>query len=220
VARRDKVLSEVPAGSSGLRLIREEKESLKDKEKYKESYRVVDEASDKLLAECDLYGNAAFVNIEIRDENGTQWVMKPSRKIMPNRWSFYSVTGECLFEIKRPNVIHFMNPLRRTYFYIINKQTNQKFKFKDLDSNLGDLLFNTSTFVWSITDNKDELATIQRLAKKGEERPEKGFFNKLKRLFRSSNWVLITQSDKPVVEAPIFLGLILLLEEHTKNPAA
>jgi hypothetical protein len=113
-----------------------------------------------------------------------------------------------------------MNPFQRTFFYINDKQSNYRLKFQDLESSIGDLLFNTSAFTWSITENGNVIATITRLARKGEELPKKGLFNKFKRLFRNSDWVLLTPGLTPALGAPVYLYLILLLEEHSKNPAA
>jgi hypothetical protein len=220
MARRDKIISSIPKNTSGLRFVRERKEALKNQEKYKESYKVIDEISEKTLAECDLYGHAGFVKLEIKDEQGNVWTTRPNRKVMPSCWSFFSNNDECLYKIKRPNVFLFMNPFRRTFFYLIDMYSNSTLKFQDLESSIGDQLFSTSPFTWSITNNKDVVATIKRLARKGEELPEKGFFNKFKRLFRSSDWVLLTPGSTPVLSAPVYLGLMLLLEEHTKNPAA
>jgi predicted ATP-dependent Lon-type protease len=88
MARRDNIISSIPENTSGLRFLRERKDTLKNQNKYKESYKVVDEISEKTLAECDLYGHAGFVNLEIKDEEGHRWTTRPNRKIMPGRWSF------------------------------------------------------------------------------------------------------------------------------------
>jgi hypothetical protein len=43
---------------------------------------------------------------------------------------------------------------------------------------------------------------------------KKGIFNKMKR-FRSSVRVLLTSGSSSIITTPVYLGLILLIEEHS-----
>jgi hypothetical protein len=211
------VLSSIPENTSVLRLVCEKNKDLLIDKKYKASYKVVDEVNNKTMAECDLFGNIAFVNLDIRDERNNVWQMRPNRKIMPSRWLLFDSNDQCAFEIRRLNLFRFFNPMEKTYFKIIDNNSNRQFKFEDRESTIVDRIFNSSPFQWFITEKGDVVATIQRLARKEEKAPKKGFLNKLKRFFRSSDWVLFTPGTIPVIHSSVYLALMLLKKEHTRN---
>jgi hypothetical protein len=208
---------DIPENTSVLRLIRENNKELIENKKYKNSYRVVDELTGSTLAECDLFGNVAFVHLDIDFKQNGKWQMRPNRKVMPSRWSFFAGQNQCVYEIRRASLFRLMNPFSRLAFYITDKEFNKAFKLEDRESGIGDQLFGSGPFVWSVTEQGKVVATIKIMSRKDNQEIKKGFFNMLKRFFKSGDWVLLTPGTSPVIKAPVYLGLMLLLEEHTRN---
>lgn len=204
---------------SVLRLVKDNK--LKNVEgTYKRTCQVKDNVTGKILVECDVHERAIYSILDMKDDKNRIWKIKPNRKIMPLRWYVYSPEGKKTSEIRLPSLLWMMNPLSRTYLRITDLQINRKLIFIDLESGFLDRLFGGTPLYWSITENKKIIAKVNYLAKEEEEeepQKKKGFFSKLKKWFKGSDWALQSYGTDPVMSAQTFLALALVYNDVTSS---
>lgn len=213
----DELTMDLPANTSALRLIEEKNPDIKHK-KYRRSLRVVDGLAPEILSQCDVIGYPLFDVVQYQECNDSQTTMKPNRKIMPNCWRFYNASNQLIYEIQRAFWLRLLNPFSTRYLYLNDKQNKKKFVLEDRDTSFWDRVFGSSVREWTITENGSARATIKRISlKKKGETEKKGFFSKLKKLFRSSNWVLLTPGNSPLLSPSVYLGMMVILHEHTHN---
>lgn len=210
---------------STLRLIEEKKADIAIKD-YQRSFRVVQEVKDttaqEVLASCDVIGNALFTGLQFSDSNSGIKAMKPNRKVMPSAWRFLDSQGNAVYEIKRVALFRLFNPFSRCFFYLNDIAHQRQYVLEDRISNLGDLWFGSSSREWSITEQGQVVATIRRQLEEENQpalKKTRSWFSGLKKLFRSSYWVLQLSQDQ-YLPAPVFIGLMVILHEHTQNVAA
>lgn len=213
----DELTMDLPANTSALRLIEEKNPDIKHK-KYRRSLRVVDGLAPETLSQCDVIGYPLFDVVQYQECNDSQTTMKPNRKIMPSRWRFYDATHHLVYEIQRAFWLRLLNPFASRCFYLNDKKNHKQFVVEDRDSGLLDRLFGSSVSRWTITEGGNELASIQRISlRKRDEQIKTGFFNKLKRLFRGSNWVLLTPGSAPLISPSVYIGLMIIISEHGRG---
>lgn len=204
-----------------LRLV-EDKKFKQVKGRYKKSCQVKDEATGKVLVECDVYERAIYSKLEMSDDTKQTWTIRPNRKIMPMRWFVYSSGGTKISEIRLPGFFRMMNPLSRKFLRITDLQANKKLKFIDLKSGIFDRLFGSPPLDWSITESNKVIAKVNYLVKKEDEEQEipqkKGFFSKLRNWFKDSDWALQSYGPEPVMNSQTFLALALVYREVTSGP--
>ena len=210
--------------TSTLRLIEEKKQDIPAKD-YRRSFRVVMQnqsgQEQSVLAACDVMANPLFAGLAFSNAAIDIVAMKPNRKIMPSAWRFVDSNGKALYEIKRVALFRLFNPFSRRFFYLNDLARQLQYVVEDRASNLGDLWFGSSPREWSITEQGIVKALIRRQQEQDQPDPggKKGWFSGLKKLFRSSYWVLET-SEGPQLPAQVFIGLMVILHEHTQNVAA
>ena len=210
-----------------LRLVEEKKPDIAIKD-YRRSSKVLELAADgsgtqtaTILATCDVIGNPLFTGLEFQDSSQTITTMRPNRGIMPSAWRFMDPRGQTRYEIKRVALFRAFNPFSRRFFYLTDITGQRQFILEDLASSWGDLWFGSSPREWSITEQGEVRAMIRRQIQEAkDDGKKKGWFGGLKNLFRSSNWVLQTPQSAPLLPAPVFIGLMVILHEHTQNVAA
>ena len=209
---------------SVLRLIWGSSKKYPDGE-YKRPYHVVDTATGEVLIKSDVYEKAFYSELKITDNKKQIWKIKPNRKIMPLRWHVYSPDNKKASEIRLPGFLRMMNPFSRRRLRITDFPTNRRLLFIDLESGFLDFIFHGSPLFWSITENKKVIAKISYLAKKDEEFKEqetskkKGFFSRMKKWFKGSDWSLQSYGPEPVINAQTFLALSLIHKTvHKMHP--
>ena len=69
----------MPDPPASIKRIVREKKANRNSTKYKGTYRVVDDASDQVLAECDLVGSAALTDLVVCDAKRPKGVTKGVR---------------------------------------------------------------------------------------------------------------------------------------------
>ena len=185
--------------------------------KYKKTYQVKNDATGEAMLECDVCERGIYSELQSTDDKNQIWKIKPSRKIMPLRWHVYSPEGRKISEVRLPGLFRMMNPFSRTCLKIKDLQTNRKMTFIDFESGFFYFIFSSSPLVWSITENKKVIAKLSYLAKEEEEEQvqpkKKGFFSKLKKWLKGSDWSLQSYNTEPVMNAQTFLALSLIYME-------
>lgn len=193
--------------------------------KYKRGCLVKDDSTGEVLIESDVYERDIYSELKITDNKKQIWKIKPNRKIMPLRWHVYSPDNKKASEIRLPGFLRMMNPFSRRRLRITDFPTNRRLLFIDLESGFLDFIFHGSPLFWSITENKKVIAKISYLAKKDEEFEEqetskkKGFFSRMKKWFKGSDWSLQSYGPEPVINAQTFLALSLIHKTvHKMHP--
>ena len=202
---------------SRLRLLEERRKELAGRD-YKRSYEARDDADGRVLARCDLYNKSLFSKLPITDHGGNQWEMRPNRRILTTRWILKAPDGADVFEIRLPGLLLMLNPFARTYLHLKDTRAGREYRFIDLESNFGDRFFRSPPGAWSITERGTVVATVTRLGRETEAPVKKGFFARLKRFFTGSDWGLLTPGTEPLLDAPVFIGLMLVYEEVSNAP--
>ena len=204
-----------------LRLVEDNKLKQVDG-RYKRGLQVKNNNTGEVLIECDVYDRAIYSELKLTDNKKQTWKIKPNRKIMPLRWHVYSPDNKKISEIRLPGILRMMNPFARTRFRITDLQKNRQLLFIDLESGFFDRIFGGATLNWSITENKKVVAKASYLAKEDEEENQekpkkKGFFSKLKKWFKGSDWSLQSYGPEPVINAQTFLALYLVYRASTSG---
>lgn len=188
------------------------------KKGYKRSYVVFNEKNGGQLACCDLCGNVESSPVSIVDSAGQEFILKPSRKIMPSKWILTDQNSMPVYEVERASVVKLLNPIGRNLLTVHNLIDKKRYELNNLSKNKLDLMFGPSMLEWYLMEGNVALAGIERRKNGAGIESEKGFLSKLKCFLKPSNWILVTNSDSHLISAPAFIAMMMLFDVLTKSP--
>jgi len=179
--------------------------------KYKNTYTVTDDRTEKILATCDLTGRAVFKTQSIRDHEQQTWQMNPNRRIMPSRWIVTDPRQRVAMQFDQKILGKVMNPLYRTMLALLDDQDREVYRLVDPRKSIPDRIMIADPGEWALMHGKRPMAKMVRLPR--NEKPAKGFLGKLKKVLAGSDQGLVSAEQTHTLAAPVALAMLLLFNE-------
>lgn len=186
--------------------------------KYKHSYKVIDDHTEKVLATCDLFGQAIFSNLAITDDKDQTWQMKPNRKIMPSRWIITDCKQNIAMQLDQKILGKIVNPIYKVMLGLLDGEGREVYRFVDPRTNIPDRIMAIFPNEWALLKEDTPMAKIISLPRKTKE--SKGLLGKLRSFIPATDDGLISIGSEPLLEAPVALGMYIIFSELKSKMAA
>lgn len=180
---------------------------------YQGSYRLIDDSTGQTAACCDLFGRAIFTEQGILDREGCSWVMKPNRKLMPNRWAISDQQNEIAMIFDQKLLGKLTNPLYRVALMLFDRNSNERYRLVNAEDSLPDWVFGVGPKEWALLAGEQPKAKLVRLPRPGN--PGKGLIGQLQKLLRGTDPGIISAGSEHELPGPTALALLLLFRELT-----
>jgi hypothetical protein len=202
------IMNETPAGTA-LRM-RKDNDYQGKPERYKHTYRVVPEGSEKPLFWCDVVGHAAHAEQSFLDSAGRQaFSMRPNRKILPTQWFVVESSGR---EIGRVD----QKILGKGAWAAFDASDAEIFRIADAETRVdrvGKALLGGSTAKYCIMQGKRLSATMEMEPR--EKTTRKGLRGLLQAFLTPSDWVVRFSTDARELDIRLLVVAMVLLIDLT-----
>jgi antitoxin (DNA-binding transcriptional repressor) of toxin-antitoxin stability system len=181
--------------------------------KYRNSFEVIDESTQQVMASCDLIGQAVFATTSFADQDQQVWQMKPNRRIMPSRWIVTDPGGNAAVQFDQKILGKIVNPLYKVVLAILDAEGREIFRLVDPRTNIPDRIMAVNVGEWTIVDGDRPVAKLTSLPR--EQEAPKGMFKKLKKIFVAYDRAIVSTGGRHFLPAPAALGMLLIFDELT-----
>ena len=206
--RYPEIMNEATAGTA-LRMRKDNDYRGKPK-RYKHTYRVVPEGSEKPLFSCDVVGHSAHAEQNFLDSTGRPaFSMRPNRKIMPTQWFVIESSGR---EIGRVD----QQIIGKGAWAVFDASGAEIFRIADAETRVdrvGKALLGGSTAKYCIMQSKRVLATMEKEPR--EKTTRKGLRGVLQAFLTPSDWVVRFSTEAPELDIRLLAVAMVLLIDVT-----
>ncbi|WED23886.1 hypothetical protein L3Q72_21885 [Vibrio sp. JC009] len=187
-------------------------------EKYRHSYRVVDEHSQQELAHCDIIGQPLTTTFTISDNSGQSWLIKPNRKIFPTRWIITDSNENTIMQFDQKALAKFVNPIYKVMLSFLDSEDQEHARLVDPRDGVIDRIMSAYTSSWVVLKKDMPVAEMVLLPRKSK--PKKGLLGKLRSLIKLSDDGLISAGSEHFMAPHIALGMYIIFRELRSTMAA
>lgn len=181
---------------------------------YRHTWVVTDDATGERVAQCDLTGRAVFSTLEIADQEGRTWTVRPNRKIMPSRWIVSAPDGGIAMQLDQKTLPSLVNPLHRTALACLDSDGDVRYTVVDPRTSVADRLIGSGPLEWAIVEREEPVAKLVRLPRR--DPPASNLRARLlRKLIPDSDPGLVTLGARHLFPGPVALAMQVLLEELT-----
>jgi hypothetical protein len=179
--------------------------------KYRGSFRVTDERTGQVTANCELVGKAVFDTVTIVDGDSKTWQMHPNRKIMPSRWTVTDPQQRFVMQFEQRILAKLVNPLYRTVLVLLAEDGRELFRLVDPTTNMGDRIFGVFVGEWAILCGDKPMAKLTLLKRSGQT--GSGLLGKVRHWLKASDYAIISAAEEHALQAPVGLAMYLVFRE-------
>lgn len=181
---------------------------------YRHSVEIADEASEKVLCTCHLFGNACLVPIELLQDPQPPLQLQPDRKIMPSRWTLSTADGRALTSFARKSLASaLINPLGKTVLTVFDETETEAGRLIDPRTSMVDRVIGSGPGEWHFVLGSEVLARLTRLP---AQRPKPTtVLGRLLDVFMPSDRALVSAGPEHALSAPAALAMLLLFDDLT-----
>ena len=184
---------------------------------YRHSLEMLDEATQQLMATCDLIGRASFAELLLLDEHQQPWRMRPNRKVMPSRWIVTDPQQRIAVQFEQNILGKLSNPLHKVVFNLLDGEGRLIYRLLDPRSAIADRLFGVGPDDWAISDGERLVAKLIRLPRPKPE--SRGLLAALRSLLTPTDPAIASIGPQHLLPAPVALAMLLLFQELTDASA-
>lgn len=183
---------------------------------HRGSLALIDEATQQILATCEVLGQVAFATHEILDDKRAIWRMAPNRRIMPSRWRVTDPDGRIVLQFEQQILRKLANPLRRTGLALLDANGRETARLVDSRTGVLDRMIGPGTDDWILVRDDAPIAKLARLPT--PEPPVAGMLGRLGRLLTQADRGLVSLGPRHALPPAEALALMMLVEE-LMNPS-
>ncbi len=184
---------------------------------YRHSLTMLDEATQQVMARCDLIGRASLAELLLFDERQQPWRMRPNRKIMPSRWIVTDPQQRIAMQFEQNILGKLSNPLHKVVFNLLDGEGQLLYRLLDPRSAIADRLFGIGPDDWAISDGERLVAKLIRLPRPKPE--SRGLLAALRLLLTPADPAIVSSGPQHLFPAPVALAMLLLFQELTDASA-
>lgn len=172
---------------------------------------VFSEEDGRMLATCAFSGHAALSILEIAATDGTRWVNRPKRKVMPTAWRV-SADGEPVVDLSVSFWRSFVNPLRRASIRVCGPSGRELFRVADQRESKADRLLGAGPIEWTFVHDGQEIGKLIPLA-----RPERKDVGRVRGFFSGMGYDVgvVSFADEHLLAAPAALAFAAIHADLT-----
>ena len=172
---------------------------------------VLSEEDGRVLATCAFSGRAALNILQIAATDGTRWMIKPQRRVMPTAWRV-TAEGEPVVDLSVSFWRSFVNPLRRASIRVNDPSGRELFRVADQRKSTADRLFGAGPIEWMFMRDGQAIGKLMPLA-----RPERKDVGRIRGFFSGLGYDVgvVSFADEHVLPAPAALALAALHSDLT-----
>jgi hypothetical protein len=198
------------AGRAALRAVKSYNKNHPHK-KYRASYEMVEVGSGTVRARCDQIGRAAFAGLDIVDDRGMPWAMRPNRRLAPNRWIVTDPTGQAFMQISQKILGALINPAHKVFLVLLDAEGREMLRLVDPRESIAEPVFGPGPLKWVLLAGDRPVAKLDKLPP--ERARGEGLGAKLKAFFTAGDWAVVSADGGHALPAPAALALIVLFRE-------
>ncbi len=184
---------------------------------YRHSLELLDEATQQVMATCDLVGRASFAELLLLDEHQQPWHMRPNRKFMPSRWIVTDPQQHIAMQFEQNILGKLSNPLHKVVFSLLDDEDQLVYRLLDPRSAIADRLLGVGPDDWAISDGERLVAKLIRLPQ--PKRKARGLLGALRSLLTAADPAIASLGPQHLLPAPVALAMLLLFQELTDASA-
>lgn len=184
---------------------------------YRHSLEMLDEATQQVMATCDLIGRASFADLLLLDEQRQPWRMRPNRKVMPSRWIVTDPQQRIAMQFEQNILGKLSNPLHKVVFSLLDGEGKLVYRLLDPRSAIADRILGVGPDDWAISDGDRLVAKLVRLPQ--PTRKARGLFATLRSLLTQADPAIASIGPQHLLPAPVALAMLLLFQELTDASA-
>lgn len=172
---------------------------------------VLGEDDGRVLATCAFSGRAALCILDIAASDGTRWVNRPKRKVMPTAWRV-SAEGEPVVDLSVSFWRSFVNPLQRAAIRVCGPSGTELFRVADQRKSKADRLIGAGPIEWMFVRDGQEIGKLIPLA-----RPERKDVGRIRGFFSGLGYDVgvVSFADEHLLAAPAALALAAIHADLT-----
>jgi hypothetical protein len=172
---------------------------------------VLSEEDGRVLATCAFSGRAALSILEIAATDGTRWMNRPKRRVMPTAWRV-SAAGEPVVDLSVSLWRSFFNPLRRASIRVCGPSGRELFQIADQRKSKADRLLGAGPIEWIFVRDGQEIGKLIPLA-----RPERKGVGRVRGFFAGLGYDvgIVSFADDHILAAPAALALAAIHADLT-----
>lgn len=180
---------------------------------YRHTLELIDDRTQQVLAVCDVTGFAVTTALEIRDDVGRTWHLRPNRKVLPTLWSLHDPDGRLVVEVHGRSLEKLANPFGRVAWSLRDAEGRETFRVVDGRDRALDRTLGGGPNEWLVTDGTRVTARVTRLPRNRTE--PRGLLGRLRALLAVTDLGLVSEEAGHPFPGPVALALLMLVRELT-----
>lgn len=184
---------------------------------YRGTWVLSDEATEQVLATCDLMGVVTFRSHDIVDGDRQVWRLTANRAVMPSRWLLTDPAQRLVLQFHQQILRKLLNPWRRTGLVLLDAEDRQLFRLMDPRTGVLGRMIGPGVDDWALMQGDAPVGKLVRLPKEQDE--PKGLLGRLGKLLSRADQGIASVGPAHALSAPAALALLMLVNELTDSSA-
>jgi hypothetical protein len=180
---------------------------------YRCTIELIDDATQQVLASCDLAGRATGSRVAIRDDQERVWSMAPNRRIMPSRWIITDPEQRIALQFDQKALQKLANPLYRTAFSLLDAAGEETCRVVDPRTSVADRILGVGPAEWIVVNGDQPVAKLVRLPRQKHRSP--GLLGAVRAFLAGSDPGIVSLGRHHLLPAPAALAMQIVLDELT-----